>query len=103
MILLGGQNIYPADIEVVLREHADVADVAVIGVPSEQWGETPLAVVVPRAGARPEPDLLVAWTNARVGRQQRISGVVLHDELPRNPNGKVLKRELRARLLGKPA
>jgi len=103
MILSGGQNIYPADIEVVLREHADVADVAVIGVPSEQWGETPLAVVVPRAGARPEPALLVAWTNARVGRQQRISGVVLHDELPRNPNGKVLKRELRARLLGKPA
>ncbi len=100
MILSGGQNIYPADIEIVLREHADVADVAVIGVPSARWGETPLAVVVPRAGAQPEPEALIAWTNARVGRQQRISGVVLRDELPRNPNGKVLKRELRAQLLG---
>ncbi|MFO1402228.1 MAG: AMP-binding protein [Steroidobacteraceae bacterium] len=95
LILSGGQNIYPADIEVVLREHPEVADVAVIGVPSEQWGETPLAVVVARAGAQPQAAELVAWTNARVGRQQRVSGVAFRDELPRNPNGKVLKRELR--------
>ena len=103
MILSGGQNIYPADIEVVMREHAAVADVAVIGVPSEQWGETPLAVVVARSGAQADAAQLVAWTNERVGRQQRISGVVFHDELPRNPNGKVLKRELRAQLLAQPA
>ncbi|MCC7463023.1 MAG: acyl--CoA ligase [Gammaproteobacteria bacterium] len=103
MILSGGQNIYPADIETVLREHPDVVDAAVIGVPSEQWGETPLAVVVLRAGTRHEAAQLVAWTNERVGRQQRISGVVLRDELPRNPNGKVLKRELRAQLLAGPA
>jgi acyl-CoA synthetase (AMP-forming)/AMP-acid ligase II len=101
LILSGGQNIYPADIEVVVRDHADVADVAVIGVPSEKWGETPLAVVVPRAGTRPDRAGLIAWTNARVGRQQRISGVVFRDELPRNPNGKVLKRELRSELLGR--
>jgi len=96
MILSGGQNIYPADIETVLQQHPDVADVAVIAVPSERWGETPLAIVVPRTGVAPDPTALVTWTNERVGRQQRISGVVLRDSLPRNPNGKILKRELRA-------
>jgi acyl-CoA synthetase (AMP-forming)/AMP-acid ligase II len=96
MILSGGQNVYPADIESVMLGHQDVAEVAVIAVPSERWGETPLAVVVPRAEARVDAEALVAWTNERVGRQQRISGVVLRDSLPRNANGKILKRELRA-------
>jgi len=96
MILSGGQNIYPADIEVVMLGHPDVAEIAVIAAPSDKWGETPLAVVVPRAGAGIDPAALVAWTNERVGRQQRISAVVLRDSLPRNPNGKILKRELRA-------
>jgi len=96
MILSGGQNIYPADIEIVMLGHPDVAEIAVIAAPSEKWGETPLAVVVPRAGAGIDPAALVAWTNERVGRQQRISAVVLRDSLPRNPNGKILKRELRA-------
>lgn len=93
MILSGSQNIFPADIEAVLFEHDDVADVAVIGVESEKWGETPLAVVV----LRNSTDLseLAAWTNSRVGKQQRIAAAVTVDELPRNPNGKVLKRELR--------
>jgi len=95
LILSGGQNIYPADIEMVALEHPDVAEVAVIGVQSERWGETPLAVVVPRAGAEPDADELKAWINERVGRQQRVNGVVLRDSLPRNPNGKILKRELR--------
>jgi acyl-CoA synthetase (AMP-forming)/AMP-acid ligase II len=98
MILTGGQNVYPADIEIVMLGHPDVAEVAVIAVPSEKWGETPLAVVVPRSGALPDPAALTAWTNERVGRQQRISGVLLRDSLPRNPNGKILKRELRAEL-----
>jgi acyl-CoA synthetase (AMP-forming)/AMP-acid ligase II len=99
MILSGGQNVYPADIESVMQGHPDVAEVAVIAVPSERWGETPLAVVVPRSGAPSDAAALVAWTNERVGRQQRISGVVLRDSLPRNPNGKILKRELRAEYL----
>jgi acyl-CoA synthetase (AMP-forming)/AMP-acid ligase II len=99
MILSGGQNIYPADIEAVMRTHPVVADIAVIGVPSERWGETPLAIVVPSPGAMPTaPDELVAWTNERVGRQQRISAVVYVEDLPRNPNGKILKRELRRTL-----
>lgn len=97
MILSGGQNIYPADIEAVLREHPAVAEVAVIGVPSERWGETPLAVVVQRSGSEVSAADLAEWTNSRVGKQQRIGAVVFSESLPRNPNGKVLKRELRRR------
>jgi acyl-CoA synthetase (AMP-forming)/AMP-acid ligase II len=99
MILSGGQNVYPADIEAVMLSNPDVAEVAVIGVPSVEWGETPLAIVVPRDGASIDESELVAWTNARVGRQQRISGCSVRESLPRNPNGKVLKRELRAEWL----
>jgi len=96
LILSGGQNIYPADIEEVIAAHPAVAEVSVVGVDSARWGETPLAVIVLReAGA--DAETLVAWTNERVGRQQRIAGAVCIDELPRNPNGKVLKRELRDR------
>jgi acyl-CoA synthetase (AMP-forming)/AMP-acid ligase II len=102
MILSGGQNIYPADIESVMLGHPLVAEVAVVGVPSERWGETPLAVVVPRPGTALDEAALVEWTNARVGRQQRISGLVWRDSLPRNPNGKILKRELRAELTRAP-
>ncbi|MEL7311843.1 MAG: long-chain fatty acid--CoA ligase, partial [Pseudomonadota bacterium] len=86
-----GQNIYPADIEAVVIEHSEVHEVAIIGVPSEQWGETPFAVYVGSA----ENEAVIEWTNARVGKQQRVSGAACVPELPRNPNGKVLKRELR--------
>ncbi len=96
MILSGGQNVFPGDIESVMLGHPDVAEVAVIGVASDRWGETPVAVVVLRAGAQVAAEALVAWTNERVGRQQRISRVALRDSLPRNANGKILKRELRA-------
>ena len=95
VILSGGQNIYPADIETVMRAHPALAEVAVIGVPSARWGETPLAIVVLQAGRVLTAAELIAWTNARIGRQQRLSGIVWRDSLPRNPNGKVLKRELR--------
>jgi len=93
MIISGGQNVYPADIEAVMLEHEAVSEVAVVGIAHEKWGETPLAVVV--AAAEIDADALTAWTNARTGRQQRINGTVIVDELPRNPNGKILKRELR--------
>ena len=98
MILSGGQNVYPADIELVMRAHPDVADVAVVGVRSREWGETPVAIVVRAPGADPSAEALVAWTNGRLGRQQRIRDVLWRDALPRNPNGKVLKRELRLEL-----
>lgn len=93
MILSGGQNIYPADIEAVLGQHPNVDDVAVIGVKSAKWGETPLAVVV-SGGALDLADIK-EWLNSRVGKQQRVADVIQIDELPRNPNGKILKRELR--------
>ena len=96
MIISGGQNIYPADIEAVILAHPAVSDCAVIGVPSEKWGETPLAIVVARGGMALDDATLLAWTNERLGRQQKASAVELRSEIPRNPNGKVLKRELRA-------
>jgi acyl-CoA synthetase (AMP-forming)/AMP-acid ligase II len=102
MILSGAQNVYPADIEEVMRGHPEIAEVAVIGVPSEKWGETPFAVIVPRNGATPDAEALVEWTNARVGRQQRISGAAVRPSLPRNPNGKILKRELRIQYARQP-
>lgn len=94
MILSGGQNIYPQDIEAVLADSDLVADVAVIGVRSRKWGETPLAIVASKSG---EIDLVALrdWANGRLGRQQRIADVKQVDEIPRNPNGKVLKRTLR--------
>jgi acyl-CoA synthetase (AMP-forming)/AMP-acid ligase II len=98
MILSGGQNIYPADIEAVMRTHPDVDDVAVVGVRSLQWGETPVAVVVAAPNTRLVEQILIEWTNARVGKQQRIRAVICRSSLPRNANGKVLKRELRQEL-----
>ncbi len=95
MILSGGQNIYPADIEAVMIEHVAVHEVAVVGVASKKWGETPLAVVVLADGHSIDADELTAWSNGRLGKQQRIAATVFVNELPRNPNGKVLKRELR--------
>jgi acyl-CoA synthetase (AMP-forming)/AMP-acid ligase II len=80
--------------------HPAVREVAVIGIPDPRWGETPLAVVVPQDGTTVEPSALTAWTNERVGRQQRISAAVLRVALPRNANGKVLKRELRIEYVG---
>ncbi len=95
MIISGGQNIYPADIEAVMHSHEAISEIAVVGVPSKRWGETPLAVVVPVPGNTVSPDELTAWVNGRLGKQQRIAGTVFTDELPRNPNGKILKRSLR--------
>ncbi|PKL14976.1 MAG: 4-coumarate--CoA ligase, partial [Spirochaetae bacterium HGW-Spirochaetae-6] len=99
MIISGGFNIYPSDLEAVLREHPAVLEAAVVGVPSEAWGETPLAFVVRRASHAAEPDELVAWVNARVGKTQRLSSVHLIDDLPRSAIGKILKREIRRILL----
>jgi long-chain acyl-CoA synthetase len=96
VIISGGFNVYACDIESVLASHPDVFEVAAIAVPSEQWGETPLALVVPRPGSQTTPDELRAYCNARLGKIQRVSKVELRRELPRNGMGKVLKRELRA-------
>lgn len=95
MILSGGQNIYPQDIEAVLITHPAVNDVAVIGMPSKKWGETPLAIVVPEPGATEKQDVLRDWANGQLGKQQRLAGLIFAESLPRNANGKILKRELR--------
>ncbi len=95
MIISGGFNIYPTDLEAVLREHAAVHESAVVGVPSEQWGETPVAFVVLKAGHVIKADELLQWANLRLGKTQRLSALRLMDELPRSAIGKVLKRELR--------
>ena len=95
MIISGGFNIYPSDLEAVLRQHPSVADAAVVGVPSERWGETPIAFVVRAAGTTESGEQIGEWVNERVGKTQRLTAVELVDELPRSPIGKVLKRELR--------
>jgi acyl-CoA synthetase (AMP-forming)/AMP-acid ligase II len=97
LIISGGFNIYPSDLEAVLREHAAVADVAVVGVPSTQWGETPVAFVVRRAGEPTDAEALKQWLNQRVGKTQRLADLRYVDELPRSAIGKVLKRDLRDR------
>ena len=95
MIISGGFNIYPSDLEAVVHAHPAVADVAVVGVPSEAWGETPVAYVVRRANADASAEDIRGWANTQFGKTQRLAAVVLVDQLPRSAIGKVLKRELR--------
>jgi long-chain acyl-CoA synthetase len=97
MVISGGFNIYPSDLEAVMRRHAAVADVAVVGVPSEQWGETPVAYVVKKPGEVILESALLDWFNHQVGKTQRLAALHYIDELPRSAIGKVLKRELRDR------
>jgi acyl-CoA synthetase (AMP-forming)/AMP-acid ligase II len=96
VIISGGLNIYAVDLEEVLADHPDVAEAAVIGVPSERFDETPLALVVPRSGAATSEEEICQWANARLGKAQRISAVEFRESLPRGAIGKVLKTELRA-------
>lgn len=98
MILSGGQNIYPVDLEAILIEHPLISEVAVIGITDATWGETPIAIIVPKPSAAGLTDLasdILAWANTHLGRRQRLQRVELVGDLPRNPNGKVLKRDLR--------
>ena len=95
MIISGGFNIYPSDLEAVLQQSPAVADVAVVGVPSDIWGETPVAFIVRRKEASDSAEALLTFVNARVGKMQRLASVSFLEELPRSAIGKVLKRELR--------
>jgi long-chain acyl-CoA synthetase len=95
MIISGGFNIFPSDLEAVLKQHPDVADAAVVGVPSARWGETPIAFVVLHAERNTAGELIASWMNERVGKTQRLAALEVVDVLPRSPIGKVLKRELR--------
>jgi acyl-CoA synthetase (AMP-forming)/AMP-acid ligase II len=95
MIISGGENIYPAEIERVLAEHPAVGDVAVIGVPDEQWGEVPKAVVVAAPGANLDAAELLAYCREHIATFKCPKSVDVVDELPRNPTGKILKKDLR--------
>jgi acyl-CoA synthetase (AMP-forming)/AMP-acid ligase II len=99
MIISGGFNIYPSDIEAEIVKHPDVIEAAVVGVPSDAWGESPVAFVALRSAVRREGRIdaegLRGWVNARLGKTQRLVDLRIVESLPRSHIGKVLKRELR--------
>lgn len=95
MIISGGFNIYPKDLEELLEEQPDVAEAAVVGMPSEQWGETPVGFVRLAANGSAKPDEILRRVNAQLGKTQRISILYEIDEMPRSHIGKLLKTELR--------
>ncbi|WP_369226840.1 long-chain fatty acid--CoA ligase [Streptomyces sp. R39] len=97
MIISGGENIYPAEIEDLLLGHPGIAECAVIGVPDDTWGEVPRAVVVPREGAVLDADEILASLSGRLARYKLPKSVVLADELPRTASGKLLKSQVRKR------
>jgi acyl-CoA synthetase (AMP-forming)/AMP-acid ligase II len=95
MLISGGENIYPAEVENMLLGHPALADAAVIGLPSAKWGEVPLAVVVPKKGASLTDAELLAWCKGRLAGFKLPKAAVIVAEIPRNPSGKILKRILR--------
>jgi acyl-CoA synthetase (AMP-forming)/AMP-acid ligase II len=96
MIITGGENVYPAEVEAVIHGHPDVADVAVIGVPDDRWGEAVKAVVALTEGAQPDEAGIIAWARARIAAFKAPRSVDFVPSLPRNPSGKLLRREVRA-------
>ena len=96
MVISGGVNVYPAEVEEVLSRHEDVAEVAVIGVPDDEWGERVVACLARRAGSDLSAEELAAWAKHRLAGPKRPREYRFLDMLPRNPTGKVLKRALRS-------
>ncbi len=96
MIISGGMNIYPAEIESALEQHPDVYEAAVFGIPSEEWGESVHAVVVPRPGSELDEAVVIEHARAHLARYKVPRSITWADELPKTGSGKVLKRELRA-------
>jgi long-chain acyl-CoA synthetase len=94
LIIRGGQNVAPEEVEAVVHEHPDVADVAVVGVPDEEWGERIAAVVVAREGSGLQEDAVLAFCVERLAGDRRPEFVLLTDELPRNTMGKLVRRDL---------
>jgi long-chain acyl-CoA synthetase len=95
MIITGGFNVYPSDLEAELAKHPAVAESAVVGIPSREWGETPAAFIVLRPGQAATAEELRQWLNGRVGKVQRLTYATVVESLPRSSIGKVLKRQLR--------
>jgi long-chain acyl-CoA synthetase len=95
MIVSGGENIYPVEVENALHEHPQVRDCAVIGVPDDRWGEAVKAVIVPEPGTPPDPGALIAFARERIAAYKVPKSIDFANALPRNPSGKILKKELR--------
>ncbi len=95
MIITGGENVYPAEVESAIYGHLDVADVAVVGVPDASWGEAVKAIVVKKPGTNPTPQDIIAYTKTRIAAFKCPKSVDFIDALPRNPSGKILRRQLR--------
>ncbi len=98
LIVSGGENVYPAEVEAVLREHPDVADVCVVGLPSEEWGQQVAAAVVPRVGATPTAAALVAYARRRLAGYKVPRMIRFFDSLPQTASGKVHRQSVIARL-----
>ena len=95
MIISGGENIYPAEVEDCLLGHPSIADVGVIGTPNEKWGEAVKAIVVLKKGESLTSEALIEWCGGKLARFKMPREVIFTDEIPRTPTGKVLKRLLR--------
>ncbi|HMT43585.1 MAG TPA: AMP-binding protein, partial [Chakrabartia sp.] len=96
MIISGGENVYPAEVESAIYGHPDVLEVAVIGVPDDKWGEAVKAVCAPKPGHSIDADSIIAWARERIAGFKVPKTVDTIEALPRNPSGKILRRELRA-------
>ncbi len=95
MIVSGGENIYPAEVESAVYGHPAVAEVAVIAVPDQKWGEAVKAIIVLKAGAAADDKSILDFTRSRIAGYKMPKSIDFVDILPRNASGKILKRELR--------
>ncbi len=96
MIISGGENVYPAEVESAIYGHPDVLEVAVIGVPDPKWGEAVKAVCVPKPGATIDPDSIISWSRERIAGFKVPKSIDVIPALPRNASGKILRKDLRA-------
>ena len=96
MIISGGENVYPAEVESAIFGHPQVLEVAVIGIPDDKWGETVKAVVVPKPGEEVDPASVIAWARERIAPYKVPKSVDVIEALPRNASGKILRKDLRA-------
>jgi len=95
MIITGGENVYSPEVERVLAEHPAIAEIAIIGVPDDKWGETVKAVVAFKPGQSASPEALMEYAQERLAKYKTPSSIDIVEALPRNPSGKILKRDLR--------
>ena len=95
MIVSGGENVYPAEVENALFDHKAVGDAAVIGIPDEKWGEAVKAIIVLKPGASATEEDIIAHSRTKIAGYKVPKSIDFTDVLPRNPSGKILKRELR--------